>query len=64
MGHNNIKTNIFRTPANNSIMFGYFCIGLIDFMFKGKNSTDYTSLFSPHDFEKIDNIILSYSENA
>ena len=64
MGHNNIKTNIFRILANNSIMCGYFCIGFIDFMFKRKNLIDYTSLFSPHDFGKIDNIILSYSKKA
>ena len=64
MGHNNIKTNIFRILANNSIMCGYFCIGFIDFMFKGKNLIDYTSLFSPHDFGKIDNIIFSYSKKA
>ena len=35
--HNeNIKTNIFRIQAYNSIMFGYFCIGFIDFMLAGK----------------------------
>ena len=34
--HKNIKTNIFRTQLNNSIMCGYFCIGFIDFMFAGK----------------------------
>ena len=41
-------------------MCGYFCIGFIDFMPAGKKSTDYTSLFSPHDFNKNDDIILSY----
>ena len=35
--HNeNIKTNIFRIQAYNSIMCGYFCIGFIDFMLAGK----------------------------
>ena len=29
IGHKNIKTNIFRTQADNSIMCGYFCIGFI-----------------------------------
>ena len=33
----NIKTNIFRIQAYDSIMCGYFCISLIDFMFKGKH---------------------------
>ena len=30
----NIKTNIFRIQAYDSIMCGYFCIGFIDFMFQ------------------------------
>ena len=59
----NIKANIFRIQANNSIMCGYFCIGFIDFMLAGKNLTDYTSLLSPYDFEKNDDIILSYFKN-
>ena len=41
-------------------MCGYFCIGFIDFMLAGKKLTDFTSLFSPYDFEKNDSIILSY----
>ena len=41
-------------------MCGYFCIGFIDFILAGKKLTDFTNLFSPHDFEKNDNIILSY----
>ena len=41
-------------------MCGYFCIGFIDFMLAGKKLTDFTSMFSPHDFEKNDNIILTY----
>ena len=60
IGNKNIKANIFRIKANNSIMCGYFCIGFIDFMLAGKNLTDYTSLLSPYDFEKNDDIILSY----
>ena len=36
IGHKNIKTNIFKIQADNSIMCGYFCIGFIDFMFAGK----------------------------
>ena len=32
-------------------MCGYFYIGFIDFMLAGKKLTDYTSLFSPHDFK-------------
>ena len=50
--HKNIKTNIFRIQADNSIICGYFCIGFIDFMFAGKSLIDFTSLFSPYDFKK------------
>ena len=60
IGNKNIIANIFRVQANNSVMCGYFCIGFIDFMLAGKKLTDYTSLFSPHDFKKNDDIILSY----
>ena len=60
IGHKDIKTNIFRIQANNSIMCGYFCIGFIDFMFAGKNLIDFTCLFFPYDFEKNDKIILCY----
>ena len=56
----NIIAHIFRAQANNSIMCGYFCIGFIDFMLADKKVTDFTNMFSPYDFEKNDNIILSY----
>ena len=52
IGNKNIKANIFRVQANNSIMCGYFCIGFIDFMLAGKKLTDFTSMFSPYDFFK------------
>ena len=60
IGNKNTKANIFRVQANNSIMCGYFCNGFIDFMVAGKKLTYFTSLFSPHDIEKNDGIILSY----
>ena len=59
IGNKNIKANIFRVPANNSVMCGYFCIGFIDFMLANKKLTDYTNLFSPYDFDKNDGSILS-----
>ena len=34
----NIKANILRVQANNSIMRVYFCIGFIDFMLAGKKT--------------------------
>ena len=52
MGNKNIEANIFCVQENNSIMFGYFCIGLIDFMLAGKKLTDYGNLFSLHDLKK------------
>ena len=41
-------------------MWGYFCIGFIDFILAGKKLSDFTTLFSPHDFNKNDSTILSY----
>ena len=64
IGNKNIKANIYRVQANDSVMCGYFCIGFIDFMLAGKKLTDYTSLFSLHDFNKNDQIILSYFKDA
>ena len=45
----NITTDIYRLQAYTSIMCGYFCIGFIDFMLKGKSLLDYTNLFSPNE---------------
>ena len=63
IGNKNIKTNIFRIQAYDSIMCGYFCIVFIDYTFAGKKLTDYTNLFSPYDFKKNDVIILTYFKN-
>ena len=38
IGNKNIKANIFRTQAYDSIMCGYFCIVFIDFMLAGKTN--------------------------
>ena len=56
----NIKANIFRVQANNSVICGYFCIGFIYFMLAGSKLTDFTNLFSLCDFKKNDDIILTY----
>ena len=42
ISNKDIKTNIYRIQANDSIVYDYFCIGFIDFMLKGKSSFDYT----------------------
>ena len=57
IGNKEIKANIFRIQAYDSIMCGYFCIEFINYMFDGKSLIDFTSLFSPHDFKKNDEII-------
>ena len=63
IGNKNIISNIYRIQNYDSIMCGYFCIGLIDYMFKGKSLTDHTNLFSPNNFKKNDDIILNYFLN-
>ena len=60
VGNKNIIANIFQVQVNNWVICGYFCIRLIDFMLAGKKLTDFTILFSLHDFEKNDNIFPSY----
>ena len=64
ISNKNKKASIFRIQANNAIMFGSFCIGFIDFVLAGKTLIDYTNLFSPFDFDKNHQIILSYFKDA
>ena len=56
----NIKTNIFRIQAYDSIVCRYFCVGFINFRLVEKTLTDFTNLFSPNNFKKYDDIILNY----
>ena len=42
-GNRNIITNSYRIQAYDPIMCGYFCIGFIDFMSKGKLLLEYTN---------------------
>ena len=56
----NVITNIYRIQAYDSIMCGYFYIGFIDFMLKGKSLLEYTNLFSLNECKKNDKIILKY----
>ena len=64
IGNKNIKANIYRVQANNSVVCGFFCIGFIDFMLAGKTLIDYTNLYTPYDFNKNESIIFSYFKNA
>ena len=59
----NTETNIFKIQAYDSILCRYFCIRFIDFMLTDKTLTDFTNLFSPINFKKNDDIILSYFKN-
>ena len=58
-GDKNMQMKIFRIRAYDSIICGYFCIGFIDFMLKGKSLTDFTNLFSPNNVKRNDDIILN-----
>ena len=58
VGNKSIIAKIFRVQANISVK--YFCIQFIDFMLEGKKLTDVISFFFPYDFEKTDDIILTY----
>ena len=60
IGNKNIVTNISRIQAYDSIVCGYFCIGFIDFILKGKSLHDYSNLTSPNDYEKNDKILIRY----
>ena len=60
INNKNIKTNIFRIQAHDSIICGYFCIGFINFMLAKRTLTEYTNLFSQNNFDKNDDIFLNY----
>ena len=61
--NSDIKSNIFRIQAYDSIMCGYFCIEFINYMLKGKTLLDYTNLFSPNGFKKNDRVIKRIFKN-
>ena len=63
IGNKEIKANIFRLQAYDSIVCGYFCIEFINYMFDGKSLIDFTSLFSLHDFKKNNQIIKRIFKN-
>ena len=50
----NIITNIYRIQTNDSIMYGYVCIRLMDFMLNGKKNLKRTI------YEKNNKIILEF----
>ena len=50
IGNKDIITNCYRMQVYNSIMYGYFCFGVIDFLLKSKSLLDYTKVFSPNEY--------------
>ena len=54
------KSKLFSSTSKQLVMCRYFCTGFLDFMLAGKKLTDFTNTFSPHDFKKNGNLILSY----
>ena len=58
IGNKNIRTNIRRIQENDSIIYGYFGITLINFMLKSKSLLN--KLFSPNKYEKNDKVTLDY----
>ena len=51
--------NICRIQAYNSTC-GYFCIGFVDFMLKGKSLLGHKNLLSTNNYDKNDKIILNH----
>ena len=60
-----MQTNIFTIRAHDSVMYGYVCIGFIDFMLKDKSLTDFNNLFDQINLKKKnDNTISNYFQNG
>ena len=55
-----ITNNIFTIQDDDSVMCGFYCIALCEYMLAGKTLLDYTNLFSPNDYKKDENIIYKY----
>ena len=41
-------------------MCGYFCIGFIDFILKGKSLSEYAHFLSPNEYKKNEKMKLEY----
>ena len=64
IGNKSVITKIYRIQAYDSVICGYFCIGFIDCMLKGKKIlTNFFYLFSPRNFKDNDKIIIKYIKN-
>ena len=49
---------MYRIQAYDSVICGYFCIGFIGLILKGKSLLEYTDLFSPNKYKGNDKKIL------
>ena len=59
-----IKThNIFRIQSDDSVMCGFYCIVIVEYIISGKTLLDYSNLFSPNDYQKKDKITYKYLKN-
>ena len=56
----NIITNIYKMQECDLVMLGYFCVGINDFMLKGKGLLECRNLFSPNDYQKNEKILLNF----
>ena len=63
IGNKYIVTIIYGIQAYDLIMYGYFCITIIDFMLKCKLLLYYTNLFSSNVHEKNDKTIVKIFNN-
>ena len=59
----NIKSNIFRLQAYDSIMCGYYWIEFINYMLKGKTLLDYTNLFLRMTLKRTIKLLKEYLKN-
>ena len=64
IANKNITTNIYRILASDSIMCGYFSVGLTNFVLKHKSLLDYTKLFSPNKYWKSSKIYWNIFGNS
>ena len=53
IGNKNKEANVFRIQGYDSVMCGYFCIGINDFMFAEKTLINFNDIFSPNTIKKI-----------
>ena len=58
-----ITHNIFRIQDNKSIMCGFSCITLKEYLFARKTLLHYTNLFFLNDYKKNDKIIYKYCKD-